>query len=71
MDKYFFATIALIIFSIIVVLCVKLLAKEDGGEGEIKEEKPPEIESDSEKYDNIDMPDPLSHLKADDFTFLE
>jgi len=69
MDKYFLATISLIIFSIIVVVYFRisqnLLIKTNNS----KEEKA--SEDDSERYDNVDTSDPLAHLKADDFTFLE
>lgn len=70
MDKYLLAIIALIIFSILVILYVRISGKNTEN---LPLEKKSESEDDSKSYDEVvnTKSDPLSHLKADDFTLLE
>ncbi len=75
MDKYLLAIIGIIVFSILVILFVKISSKfaevialEIDVNSEDGEDKSTMIKDNNNVGDNTD---PLSHLKSDDFTLLE
>jgi hypothetical protein len=75
MNKYFLAIIALIIFSIIFILYIRISARisQNSDSEENPQNQSPKVgDDDSTNYDNVS--DPLSHLKSlksSDFTLLE
>ena len=67
MDPYFLAIVALIIFSILVILYVRIFAKD------IHSDNPADTKKDSgsSEKEGESEANVLSHIKPDDFTLLD